>query len=314
MNLVWSEGTLGASKGLSELTDGFNKVYGLSTKVNFTPGASQDQMAARTAQEQQSGRAATTDLLSIPASQMRVAALTPVNWSAWASNVKNPEMVSPDGTAVAVETWIEGATYNSSKLKGDAIPKTMEDLLKPQYKGRVATTPYAAGFDVLASNEVWGAQRTLDFAGKLSPQLGGLIRCGDPSRIADGEFDVFVFDCNQAFAHQAKQAGQPVDFAVLNDAAILLYQYLAVPKNSAHPSTAKLWVNYLLSPDAQSILRKDDYTDSHFVAGSVAAQDIATAQAAGAKFITDDAAFVQRNDAAEIYKTNSQVAAIFQKK
>src|SRR3712207_9168827 len=66
--------------------------------------------------------------------------------------------------------------------------RSMADLLKPQYKGRIASTPYAAGFDWLAAPEAWGEQRVLDYLAQFKEQVAGLIRCNEMERIANGEF------------------------------------------------------------------------------------------------------------------------------
>ena len=67
-----------------------------------------------------------------------------------------------------------GITYNTQRVSGAAVPRTLQDLLKPEFKGRIASTPYAAGFNRLASPEVWGEQRTLEYARALTEQVAGL--------------------------------------------------------------------------------------------------------------------------------------------
>ena len=45
----------------------------------------------------------------------------------------------------------------------DRVPRTTSDLLKPEWKGMLASTPYGAFFDVLGSPELWGPERVVDF-------------------------------------------------------------------------------------------------------------------------------------------------------
>ena len=82
-------------------------------------------------------------------------------WSAWSPNITSPRMVAVGGVAVQVQTRMPGITYNSAKLSGAAAPRTLADLLRPEYKGRVATTLSTALFERLAGSEVWGPERTL---------------------------------------------------------------------------------------------------------------------------------------------------------
>jgi ABC-type Fe3+ transport system substrate-binding protein len=67
-------------------------------------------------------------------------------------------------------------------------PTVLEDFLKPAWKGKLASTPYAAGFDVLLADDVWGKERTVHYVRALSKQITGLIRCGEAERIATGEY------------------------------------------------------------------------------------------------------------------------------
>ena len=39
-------------------------------------------------------------------------------------------------------------------------PTTLADFLRPEWKGKIASTPYSAGFDVLYAADVWGKERT----------------------------------------------------------------------------------------------------------------------------------------------------------
>ena len=159
LNLVLGAGSLGDS--MDPYVAGFNKTYGLNLKVQFTPGSQMRDQAAKTVQEVQTGRPPSTDLFlgygDTLAMLVQNKALEQVDWS-WAPNLKNAGQIAPNGVGVVVQDGLDGITYNSAKLKGGQVPKTMQDLLKPQFKGHLASTPYAAGFDYMASDEMWGEQ------------------------------------------------------------------------------------------------------------------------------------------------------------
>jgi len=63
--------------------------------------------------------------------------------------------------------------------------------------GRLASTPYAALFDVLSTPEVWGEPRTLEYATRLADQAAGLIRVGELERLVSGEFDLLAINSNE---------------------------------------------------------------------------------------------------------------------
>jgi len=46
------------------------------------------------------------------------------------------------------------------------------------------------------------------------------------------------------------------------------YFQLGVPKNSAHPNLAKLFVAFMASPEAQRVVEKYEQRSSHLVAGT----------------------------------------------
>src|SRR5262249_48105010 len=151
LTLIWGEGTMGGSEGVRRLAAGYNKHYGLNVDVRFTPGDSMPQMVARVGQEVRAGRATSTDLVVAYASSILVAAQTDsleaVDWASWAPNVRDPELRTSTGIAVAYQSSLAGITYNTERVRGAQVPHTLQDLLKPEYKGRVASTPYAAYFD-----------------------------------------------------------------------------------------------------------------------------------------------------------------------
>ena len=286
--LSWAPGFFDYDKEMRRQIDGFNKLYGLNLKVSFKPGASLPESSARTIRDYQQGGKASTDVVlgtETEISDMQKAgALITEPWVTWASNITNPRYVAAGGVAVRVQTRIPGITYNSDRLQGNDIPRTLSDLLKPQYKGRVATTPEPGMFERLGGSEVWGPEKMLIYARKLGPQISGLINCGDEDRVASGEFDVFVYDCGSARVAQMKAKGTLIGWTVPTDAALLGYLYMGVPKNAAHPNAAKLWINYMLSRDAQDAMYDSEYSDYHLLPGSHSFAEVDKATKAGVKF------------------------------
>ncbi len=300
LTLIWGEGTMGGHEGVRRLAEGYNKHYGLNVNVQFTPGASMPQMVGRVAQEVQAGRPTATDLVVAYASSMLVAAqanaLAPVEWASWAPNVQDPQLVTGGGIGVAFQSSLAGISYNTSRLRGDLVPHTLQDLLKPEYKGRVASTPYAAYFDLLSTDELWGRERTFDYVSRLAEQAAGLIRCNETERLISGEFDALALDCSQSDTFKAKAQGAPLDYVVPTDAPLLLYLYIGVPKTAPHPNAAKLWVNYLLSREAQDVLYESNFQDLHLLPGSKTRNDLAAVEQANLKPTLITLEFLQRLD------------------
>jgi iron(III) transport system substrate-binding protein len=315
LTLVWGDAVLGGTHGVPRLAERFNRHYGLNVEVRFTIGSSFPEMAAKIIQEHQANRRSTTDVYigsdNTVAGLLRAGALEPVDWAVWAPNVHNPALVTGNGEAVTFQSWLTGIAYNATRVSGDAVPRSMQDLLKAEYKGRIASTPYAANFDRLAAADLWGKERALEYARAYAGQIAGLIRCSEHNRLTNGEFDLFALDCNQYGALAAKARGAPLEFTLAADAPLISPVYMGVPKTAAHPAAAKLWINYLLSREAQDFLYETDYMDSHLVEGSQTAKDIQKLEATGVRFTTVGVEWYQAHDEAELNQIREEIQRTF---
>lgn len=318
LNLVWSDGALGSSEGVSRFARDFNRHYGLNLDVRFTPGPSFPEMAAKLSQEVKAGRVASSDVflggVAHIATLLNEDAILAVDWASWATNVRDPRLVAPGGAAVTFQSNTAGVTYNSQRVAGDEVPRGLEDLLQPRYKGRIASTPYAAHFDKLAVAEVWGEQRTLEYTRQLAENVAGLIRCNETERLLAGEYDLLVLDCDQSNALGLKARGAPIDFAMMPEAPFIQQRYAAVPRTAAHPHAAQLWINYLLGREAQGLVYEYTFADSHLVPGSKTAEILTRVQASGARLVMLDVAFYQQHDEEELRRVLAQVQQILQKR
>ena len=128
----------------------------------------------------------------------------------------------------------------------------MDDLLKPEYKGKFVTTPFLAGFDVLLADPNWGAKKTEEFVRKLSTQIAGLLGCEGEDRIASGETPALVIDCSGGSQNRLRFRGKGIlDTHIVSDMAQRRYAYLTVPAHTAHPNAAILYTLYISSPEGQ---------------------------------------------------------------
>jgi ABC-type Fe3+ transport system substrate-binding protein len=317
LTLTWTENA-GSREGIRRWIEGFNRAYGLNLDVRFTPGPAMPEMASKVAQEAQASRPASSDVLVIADDQilplMRANVLEPVPWTTWAPNVRDPAVLAPDGVAVQIGSRVVGITYNTNNVRGDEIPTNLQDLLQPRFRGRVASTIYAAGFDLLASDELWGEPRTIDYVTRLADQVSGLMRCGEMERIASGEFDLLALDCGSFVARRLHPIGAPIGHVIPTDAPLLSYWYMAVPRNATHPNAAKLWINYILSREAQDILFEGVFIDQHRLPGSKAAAEIEELQARGVRFTEINVDFYLRQDDKDLPRLSAELQRILQKK
>ena len=277
LELSWSGGEFGDNgKELPHWIDEFNRFYGLHLSYSFTPAPSMTQQAATLAQQQQSGAPAVTDDVILEPSTLltdiQAHAMAPHNWTALAKEIGldlPAEAVAPDNAAVAFATAIFGISYNKSAVAANELPQTLGDVLKPEWRGRIASTPYAAGFSFLAAFDPdWKPARTTAFVTRLAQQIGGLIRCGEPAPLLSGQFDMLVFECDIATTLLNARRGMPIGYVVPKDALVTYLWYMAVPKRSPDPAAGTLLALFMLTKEGQAVSWQADGNDLALLPGS----------------------------------------------
>jgi len=295
MKGAWSPSSFGGSSGFERLVKGMNKKYGLNITPQFTPGIDEQAMAGRLAQEAAVGQPATEDVyLGNPAGVHDAEPTKVFKTVDWRSLVDRPlnsegefDPVAPDGSAVAFASSVVGVTYNTSLVKPAEVPHRLNDLLDAKWKGKIASTPYASGWREFVAPDLLGNDATFAFVRKFAPQVAGLIRCGESDRVTSGEFWMLVMDCGANDVITLKRQGAPIDHVVLDDAAVVHNRYGAVPVNSSAPNAAALFVAYLETPEAQSILWEVDGLDFYLFPESNTRHAVDELRQAGGKVALD---------------------------
>ncbi|GAA2636033.1 extracellular solute-binding protein [Actinomadura fulvescens] len=271
------------------LIDTFKQAYGLDIKITLTPNQNQPGNAAKLSQEYKAKSPASTDAylgspeLVLGLGSKRDDVLEKVDWAKFAPWTKG--LANSDSTALTFVDLIPGFTYNTTQL--DQPPTTAQDVLKVGKP--VASTPYAAQFNVLGAKEGMGAAGLRTYLGNF--KAAGFLGCGELNRIASGEFAAMWISCGKNIADVFAAQGAPLKTAVLKDAAITSTRYVAVPKNARHPNAAKLWVTWLLTPEAQKVVFKHDFADNRRIAGSQTAKQLAEFEGQGVRFTRVDYEF-----------------------
>ena len=140
--------------------------------------------------------------------------------------------------------------------------------MSPSWAGQMAIPPYTSWLVELSL--IWGEKRVLDYVRKLVPLSAGQVRYGEiEERVISGEFKVMANSGSAVEAMWEWQAkGAPLVGVAASDPVLTSYFQLGVPKNSAHPNLAKLFVAFMASPEAQRIVEKHEKRSSHLVEGT----------------------------------------------
>jgi ABC-type Fe3+ transport system substrate-binding protein len=315
LSLMFGEGALGGSEGAKLFEQKINSIYGTRIKVTFTPGPSMPAMGSQIAMLANARQAAPTDvyigwsrhLAGLEKYRLFLAA----DWQKLLPGRLPDGVAEQDGRILKVVTSIPGVFYNPKRVP--YIPTTMADFLKPEWKGKIASTPYAANFDVLAANDVWGPEKATDYARKLSNQISGLMRCDEESRITSGEFLALVPNCSGRLAEAGVAAGAPISNLVPRDFMVANYSYVAVPRNAPHPNAGKLFAAFALTAEGQDIIWRTWGSDLDLFADSRAHKQLAQLEAEnGVALKRTDATWQMTNEAgnkawAEIQKILSKM-------
>ncbi len=295
MKVLWTEGHFGGDVGLRDMVDAMNKRYGTNVKLQFTQGRSFPANLGRLTQEYKAKQKSSTDIFLGSGSHMvsggKTGLLQKVDWNALierpAPKKASFERVNPDGVGVAVASRVVGIVYNKNLVKGDDIPTSIEDVLKPKWKGLVATTPYVTGFYQFAAPDVFGEKFMLDYSRRLKPQIGGFFSCNSLDKLASGEFAMLIFDCGKDATVRYQRRGAPLEHAVPKEIVRNNIINLGVTSNADHPNVGKLFIAFTQTKEGQELLWKHGAYDLEVYPGSRSGKLVAEMRAKypNAKFL-----------------------------
>jgi iron(III) transport system substrate-binding protein len=147
--------------------------------------------------------------------------------------------------------------YNKDKVKPEDVPRAWTDLLDPKWKGRVATGHPAfsgcTGTWALGVKKVHGWEFFENLA-KNNPRIGR--SAADPmTLIIAGECLVGVGSANNAYANVDR--GNPIGIVHPSDGLVLCVTPSGIPAHAPHPNAAKLFMEWLLSPEYARLVAAD---------------------------------------------------------
>ncbi|WP_426405115.1 ABC transporter substrate-binding protein [Streptomyces sp. R-07] len=147
-------------------------------------------------------------------------------------------------------------------------PKTFADLLKPEYKGKVALNgnPTKSGsafggvYAAALANKGSFAdiQPGIDFFGTLKKSGNFIPVESTPATVEKGETPISIdWDyLNAGYADQFKGKGVDWQVAVPTDGVYAQFYSQALNKDAPHPAAARLWMEFLYSTEGQNLWLK----------------------------------------------------------
>jgi putative spermidine/putrescine transport system substrate-binding protein len=170
----------------------------------------------------------------------------------------------PTGLWVSDYAGFMSIGYDAAKVPA---PKTVQDLLKPEYKGKVALngdpTQASAGFHgvMMCALGNGGSADDISKGVEFFKQLkaaGNLLPVDPtPATIASGQTPV-VIDWDYLNVAQTNALKGKLDWKVVvpDNAVVGSYYIQAINKDAPHPAAARLWQEFLFSPEGQNLWLK----------------------------------------------------------
>ena len=163
------------------------------------------------------------------------------------------DLYEPKGywATVYLNTLVLG--YNTKVISRNDLPKTYEDLLKPQYKQKFIID--IENHDVFVGlGQEWGQEKAIAYFKGLAKQEPVFLR-GNTNRanmVSVGERSLtFVY---AQVIERMKQTGAPVDWIPLEPVNVEVNVSMLAAK-AAHPNAGKLFIDYFISKDGQEFLK-----------------------------------------------------------
>ena len=154
---------------------------------------------------------------------------------------------------------IIGIVYNKAVIKPGDAPKTLEDLVKPQYRGKLVMadpTQHTTTAQWLVNvHKLIGKDKSEKFVRDLAAMKPTLVESFNPAaeRVTSGEFPIAITYIYYVYLNGIK--GAPIDYVrmgkFLGDAS-----YLTLHDKAPHPNAAKAFIDFFLDEESMSIMAK----------------------------------------------------------
>jgi len=244
-----------------DMIKSFEATYGITVTSAQPDASSQDEI---TAAKQLKGTPRAPDVFDLGsavalANTGLFASYKVAGWDDVPANLK-----AADGKWVADYGGYMAIGYDAKKVPA---PGSVDDLLKPAYKGKVALngdpTQAGAGFagvqmaSVARGGTPANVKPGVDFFAALKKAGNFLPVDPTPATISSGQTPV-VIDWDYTNAAQTDALKGKVDWKVVvpGKSVIAAYYSQAINAQAPHPAAARLWQEYVLSDAGQNIYLK----------------------------------------------------------
>jgi len=154
---------------------------------------------------------------------------------------------------------IVGIVYNKSMIKAADAPKSLEDIVKPNYRGKLVmadpTLHTTTAQWLVNLHKLLGKERAEKFVGELAAMKPVLVESFGPAadRVTSGEIPIGITYVYYVYLNGLK--GAPLDYVrtgrFLGDAS-----YLSLYHKAPHPNAAKAFIDFFLDEESMNLMAK----------------------------------------------------------
>ena len=211
---------------------------------------------------------------------------------------------------------VVGASYNKKLVPPEKAPRSIQDLLKPEYKGRIISRTPWLGSNYLvhiASFYSWfgeNEEKWTDYWTKFKANVGRYEPKWGQLHAAVGlkEFSLGIFTLPYTpftFGRSYPDLG----YSTFREPAIWWPNMAAIHKNAPHPNAAKLFVDFLVSTEGQNIFRDEGLLPAD---KNVAARDSLQKELMGVKLFDPAPQIIAREVSQNGEKWKARIQKLYQ--
>jgi iron(III) transport system substrate-binding protein len=188
-------------------------------------------------------------------------------------------MIDPQNrNVIALGSRFAAVAYNKNLVPEAQLPKSWDDMLKPEWKGRkfgVDVNPQ----EIAGLVPVWGLEKTLDYARKLAAQQPIWSYGGTRSvmAVASGQIPLFLFGANYGVIRlvQRKDPLGVLQYKIVEPVPLRVTTEQAIASTSRNRHAALLWLEFMVSAKAQKLIDEHEpFAGSLYMKESVVEQEL----------------------------------------
>ncbi|GAB2650137.1 extracellular solute-binding protein [Prescottella soli] len=171
------------------------------------------------------------------------------------------DLKAADGSWTVAHYGVVAMLVNKKALGGLPTPRTWDDLLKPEYKGKVfyadpgkAAIGYytAAAVNMAKGGSASDWQPALDYFTKLKANGAQAPVNTTPAKAGSGEYPILIDADFNGYAQKYNQNAD-LDVVIPSDGTVKVSYAVSLVKNGPNPEGAKKWMDFLLSDTGQQL-------------------------------------------------------------